>query len=331
MGTVLLRVLVLTVLLGFLIWAAAAIRFDAGLTDGLATAAAAAAVVVALTLLIWCHPFARAVTMAAAIPLLVLAWWLSIAPSNARDWQPDVSRLPAATIDGDVLTVHNLRNFSYRSESDQDEHWESRTYDLSKLVGVDLFVSYWGPTLIAHTVTSWEFSDGSRLAISIETRKERGEQYSAVRGFFRQFELYYVVADERDVIGVRTGPRAERVFLYRLAARAPEARALLTDYLDSVNELAVRPAWYNAFTHNCTTVIWQHSKQVGSTLAFDWRVLANGHLDAFLYERGSINTSLPFAAMRQASDITERAREAAGAEDFSLRIREGLPERAPRS
>jgi hypothetical protein len=268
--------------------------------------------------------------MAAAVPLLVLVWWLSIAPSNARDWQPDVSRLPAATIDGDVLTVQNLRNFRYRSETDHDERWESRTYDLSKLVGVDLFISYWGPTLIAHTVTSWEFSDGSRLAISIETRKERGEQYSAVRGFFRQFELYYVVADERDVIGVRTGPRAERVYLYRLAARAPDARALLIDYLDSVNELAVRPAWYNAFTHNCTTVIWQHSKHVGSTLAFDWRVLANGHLDAFLYERRSINTSLPFEAVRRASDITERARAAAEAEDFSLRIRDGLPARAPR-
>ena len=175
---------------------------------------------------------------------------------------PDVARFPAATIAGRQVIIHNLRNFDYRSETDYTEQWETRTFDLDQIRGIDLFLSFWGPTLIAHTITSWEFADGSHLAISIETRKEKGESYSALRGFFRQYELYYVVADERDVIRLRTNYRGERVYLYRLKVRPEFARALLLDYLAEVNRLAGRPRWYNALTHNCTTVIQHHVRQV---------------------------------------------------------------------
>src|SRR6202035_2568939 len=112
----------------------------------------------------------------------------------------------------------------------------------------DMFLSYWGPTLIAHTIASWEFDDGRHLAISIETRKERGETYSALRGFFRQYELVYVVADEHDLIGLRTDYRGEQVYLYRLRVSAVPARALLVDYLQEINRLAEHPQWYNALT-----------------------------------------------------------------------------------
>jgi Domain of unknown function (DUF4105) len=108
----------------------------------------------------------------------VLAWWLTLAPSNDRDWQPDVARLPTATIDGSLLTVHNVRDFSYRGEQTFTESWETRTYDLDTLVGFDMFIAFWGPTLYGHTIASWEFSDGRYLAVSIETRKEKGEEYS---------------------------------------------------------------------------------------------------------------------------------------------------------
>ena len=152
---------------------------------------------------------------------VVVAWWLAIEPSNQRVWLADVERPPTATIDGDFLTIRNVRNFDYRSDGDFDERWEERTYDLSRVRGMDMFLSYWGSPWIAHTIASWEFDDGQHLAISIETRKERGEAYSAVLGFFRQFELYYVIADERDVVGVRTNHRGEQVYLYRL--RTPAA------------------------------------------------------------------------------------------------------------
>jgi hypothetical protein len=173
-------------------------------------------VLAALGLLVALRPRWHAVAAYAVLFAGVLAWWLWLAPSNDRDWQADVARMPTASIEGDRITIHNLRNFDYGSVDDYTPRWETRTYDLSRLVGVDLYFFYWGSPWIAHTIVSWEFEDAPPLAISIETRKEVGEAYSAVRGFFRQFELYYVVADERDVIRVRTNFRGDEGYLYRV-------------------------------------------------------------------------------------------------------------------
>src|SRR5439155_12700585 len=167
-----------------------------------------------------------------------------------------------------------LTYFDYRSDTDFTERWEDRTYDLSRLGGVDLFMSFWGPTLLAHTIVSWEFDDGRHLAVSIETRKERGEVYSALRGFFRQYELYSVVADERDVVRLRTNYRGERVFLYRLRGSPELARRLLVSYLEQINRLAQTPRWYNALTHNCTTTIRFHAQQAAVRNPLDWRLFA---------------------------------------------------------
>ena len=209
------------------------------------------------------RPFSRAVLIVGVILLAMATWWNLIPPRNDRDWYPDVARLPRATIEGSRMTIENLRNFDYRTETDYTERWEMRTYDLDTLQGVDMFLFFWGPTLIAHTITSWDFGGGQHLAISIETRKEKGESYSAVRGFFRQYELYYVVADERDVVRLRTNYRGEQAYLYRIRMSTERARALLLDYLREVNLLAGQPRWYNALTHNCTTMIRYHVKEVG--------------------------------------------------------------------
>ena len=222
-------------------WAAAALWIDGPATRWLAGLLAVLLVLGVLAALLAIRPWWRALLVTAALIAAVVVWWRNIPARNDRDWLPDVARLPSATIDGDTLTVHNVRNFDYRSETDFTEHWETRTYDLSKLRGADIFFSFWGPTLIAHTIASWDFADGQHLAISIETRKERGETYSAVLGFFRQYELYYVIADERDVIGVRTNHRGERVYLYHVHATAEASRALLLDYLRQVNDLVEHP------------------------------------------------------------------------------------------
>jgi hypothetical protein len=166
--------------------------------------------------------------------------------------------------------------------------------------------------------------------VSIETRKEKGEEYSALRGFFRQYELYYVVADERDLIGLRTNHRGERVYLYPTLGSADKGRRLLLDYVREINAIAERPRWYNALTQNCTTTIWHHTRMVGSGPPLDWRLLANGYLLDLAYERGTVNTSLPLDELRRRSDITERARSAEDREDFSRAIREGLPPRPAR-
>jgi hypothetical protein len=271
------------------------------------------------------RPVGRGAFAALLALAAVVAWWLAIPPSNDRDWSPDVSRLPRAAIAGNRVTIENVRNFDYRTETEYTERWETRTYDLDHLRGVDLFLSFWGPTLIAHTIASWEFDDGPPLAISIETRKERGESYSAVRGFFRQYEVYYVVADERDVIRLRTNYRGESTYLYRMRMQPERARAILFEYLKEVNYLAEHPRWYNALTHNCTTTIRHHAQQVAADRPWDWRILANGRLDELGYERGQIDTSLPFPELKVRSDITARAKAADAALDFSIRIREGLP------
>jgi hypothetical protein len=224
------------------------------------------------------------------------------------------------------VTVRNVRNFQYRSVTDYDELWEERSYDLSKLRGMDMFLSYWGSPHIAHTVASWEFENGDHLAISIETRKERGESYSAVLGFFRQFELHYVVADERDLIRLRTDHRGEDVYLYRLRMTADQARELLVDYLDEVNRLAREPVWYNALTHNCTTTIDLHMQHVGIRYPLHWQLFANGHVDELGYAREQIDTSLPFEELRARSHITPLARAMAPGEDYSAVIRRNLPD-----
>jgi Domain of unknown function (DUF4105) len=271
------------------------------------------------------RPIRRGLIVALAPIIAVAFWWMSIAPSNTRDWTPDVARVAQTTFDGSHVTIENVRNFKYRSETNYDARWETRSYDLNKVRDVDMFLSYWGPTLIAHTIASWEFDDGRHLAISIETRKETGESYSALRGFFRQYELAYVVGDERDLISVRTDYRGEQVYLYRLRVPSAQARALLVDYLEEANRLGKNPRWYNALTSNCTTMIRRHAQDIGAGGRFDLRILVNGRVDEMAYERGQIDTSLPFAVLRMRSNITQKAIAADDSPDFSARIRENLP------
>ena len=324
---ILLRVAVSLALLLAIFWAAAALWIDGPESRPLAGALAGGIVLTAGLMAVLIRPFWRAAAVILVSFLAVLGWWLTLSPSNDRDWQPDVARLPTATIDGSRLTVRNVRNFAYPGGGDYTERWETRTYDLDTLVGLDIFISFWGPTLYGHTIASWEFADGRRLAVSIETRKEQGEEYSAVRGFFRQFELYYVVSDESDVVALRTNQRGERVELYRTLATPIEDRAALLDYVREMNALAEAPRWYNALTHNCTTTIWHHAKAVGADFPLDWRLLANGYLVDLSYELGTVNTSIGLDELKRRSDITLRAREAGDGVGFSRAIRQGVPSR----
>ena len=307
-------------------WATMALWFDGPHSRVLAGMLATGMALVSITLTGLVRPFLSGLVAALMPVVLVTLWWTSIPPSNTRDWTPDVARTARGVFTGSSVTIENLRDFKYRSESDYNQRWETRTYNLDGIRGLDLFLSFWGPTAIAHTIASWDFDDGQHLAISIETRKEKGESYSALRGFFRQYELYYVVADERDLVGLRTNYRGEQVYLYRIRVPAAQARALLIDYLNEVNHLADHPEWYNALTQNCTTTIRGHAQNIGASGNLDWRLLANGHLDQLLYERGQIDTSIPFADLRARSNITEKAKAADDSPDFSLRIRQGLPE-----
>jgi hypothetical protein len=314
--------------LGWLLWAAAALWIDGPASKPLAGALAALPLLAAAWAVARVRPWPRAIAVIAIAPALVTVWWSSLEASNDRDWLRDVAHPPEARLEGDILTISNVRNFEYRADEDYEEHWETRSYDLSKLEGVDMFFSHWGSPHIAHTIASWAFSDGQHLAISIETRKEQGEAYSAILGFFRQFELYYVVGDERDLVGVRAAHRGEDVYLYRLTTPVPVARAVLLDYVESINQLAAEAAWYNALTFNCTTAIRRHIQNVAANDPFDWRILVNGYLPELGYERGRLDDTLPFEELKARSDITEAAKAAVKQGDFAARIRQGLPGRS---
>ncbi|HSD95691.1 MAG TPA: DUF4105 domain-containing protein [Sulfuricaulis sp.] len=264
-----------------------------------------------------------------ALFVVVLAWWLSLAPSNDRVWQPDVARLAYATIDEDRITVHNIRNFDYRTETDFTPGYYDKTFDLRKLDGVDLVATYWMGPAVAHIFLSFDFAGGDHLAISIETRKERGEGYSTVQGFFRQYELYYVVADERDVIRLRTNYRKdppEDVYVYRLHGPIENGRHLFLQYLAEINSLKDRPEWYNTLTTNCTTAIWMHTRINPGHPPLSWKILASGYVPEYLYEIGRLDTSLPFAELQRRAHVNARAQAADKAADFSQRIRTRLPD-----
>jgi hypothetical protein len=270
------------------------------------------------------RPFGRKALAFAAATMLLFVWWSTIRPSNDRPWQPDVARPPSGDVDGDRLTLHNVRDFDYRSETDFTEHWDTRTYDLAKLDRLDFFMSYWGSPSIAHTIVSWAFTDGQHLAVSIETRKEVGETYSPVAGFFRQYELYYVAADERDVIRLRTNYRGEHVYLYPLRTPRDRVRRSLLQYVAAMNRLAATPEFYNAGTGNCTTTIRTNMEHIGASMPFDWRYFVNGYLNELLYEKNVVDTSRPLDEFTKASLIDERAKAADQDPDFSRRIREGI-------
>lgn len=310
-----------------LAWGALALHY-AG-PPALAPALPIAWMLAGLALLVLVRPPRRALIACAAAVALLLLWWRALTPRNDRDWQADVAHPPTGEVHGDVLTLHNVRNFAYRSDTDFRPSWETRTYDLTRLRGVDLILSHWGSPAIAHTIVSWDFGGDDHLAISIETRKERGESYSAVAGFFKQYELYYVAADERDVIRVRTNVRHEDTYLYRLRVPVRAARALLLDYVQRMNALAAAPVFYDAATQNCTTTIRMHAQHVGAARPWDWRLLVNGYLDQLLYEQAVLDTALPFPALQRRSYISERARAAADDPRFSTRIRERLPQPPP--
>ncbi|WP_341676934.1 DUF4105 domain-containing protein [Niveibacterium sp. SC-1] len=319
------RFILFPVLFLLTLWAIAALAIDTPLGEPFRTALAILYALAAFFCVLRLRPARRASLALLLGFLIVLAAWLSLAPSNSRDWLEDVSQPPSGSLVGDVLTLHNVRNFSYHgTDTSFTPVWETRQYALDKLTGVELFVSNWGPTLYAHTILSWQFADAPPLAVSIETRKEKGESYSAVLGFFRQYELYFVAADERDVIGVRTNFRGEHVRRYRLRANPAEARALLMAYVADMNRLAEQPRWYNALTSNCTTVIFRLVHTLRPTISpWHWQVLANGYLDKWLYEHQFIDSDKSFEQLRETNDVTERAKAARDAADFSRRIREG--------
>ncbi len=305
-----------------LAWAAAALYFDFPFAPS--WAAGLFFVVVVFVTWRW-----RARRWAVALPLaassLVLVWWLTLKPSHDRAWPDEYARLPWAEVDGDRVTIHEVRDFDYPPDGSTVARWTERTVRLDDVEGIDLAVNYWGSPWIAHPIVIFSLRGAEPLAFSIETRREATETYSALAGFFRQYELIVLAATERDLLGSRACHRqGEDVYLYATTITPAAARKRLLEYIDTMNSLRDQPRWYNAVTSNCTTAI--RGMHQGQRMPFDWRLLINGKGDEMLYERGALRTDgLPFAELKQRAHANPAAREAYTSGDFSTAIRRGRP------
>jgi hypothetical protein len=274
---------------------------------------------------IWFSRRRNMLAMAIVLFLGVVAWWISIRPSHDRNWRPEVAVMPRAVVDGDLVRLTGVRNFDYRTRNDFTVRYEEREVLLSHLIALDFYVSYFIEGPIGHTFLSFIFDNAPPLSISIETRPEVGEGFAPVASLFKQFELIYVVGDERDLVRVRTNYRGEPVYLYRLNTSADDARRLLLVYLVRINQLADHPEFYNLLTNSCTINIVRYANASGRGGGFDVRHILNGLIDGYLYYSGRMDTTLPFDELRRRSRINEAALAADGAADFSERIRASLP------
>jgi hypothetical protein len=259
--------------------------------------------------------------------------WSAIKPSHDRTWAPEVQLAPWAEVAGDEVTIHNIRNFKYRTETDFDPVYDTRTFRVSELSEVDMIVTYWAGKAIAHVMVSFGFNNKDFISVSIETRKEVGESYSAVNGFFRNYELTYVVADERDVIGVRTNHRVpeEQVYVLRTRMALENGRKLFLEYAKRFNTLRDRPAFYNTLTTNCTTLVLDQVKALGGVANYTWKILLSGYVPEYLYETETLMLGMPLEEIMAKSLVNERAKTYRDDPNFSQLIREGVPHPEPRA
>jgi hypothetical protein len=315
------------------VWVTLTLAFSPALPLALRTPAAIiTGIILLLSLIRWRkRRLIRILTL--AIFCLGGVLWSSVRPSNEREWSPEVKNAPRADINGDVVTIHNVRNFTYRTETDFDPVYETRTFKVSELTEVDMLVTYWAGKAIAHVMVSFGFNGEDFVAFSIETRKEIGESYSTIRGFFRNYELTYVVADERDLIGVRANHRVpeEQVYVLRTRMALENGRKLFLEYVNRINKLNDEPAFYNTLTTNCTTQVLDQVKALGGVAKYTWKILLSGYVPEYLYETETLMPGMSLEEIMAKSLVNERAKQFRNDPEFSARIREGVPHPEPRA
>lgn len=254
----------------------------------------------------------------------LMIWWQRIAPSNLRIWADDVAQMTTGTVAGRHVTLYNVRNFEWRSNTDYTQRWETRDYDLERLNSVDMITSYWSGAAIAHLLISFGFEDGAHVVFSVEIRREKHESFSEIGGFFKEFELSILAADERDVIRVRTNVRGEDDYLYRIHMPVPEMRALFLSYIEQANSLVTRPRFYNTITVNCTTLVYHMMKHIVGYLPLDYRLILSGYIPEYVYRVGGLDNRFSLEELRARGRITDRAKKADRSNSFSADIREGI-------
>lgn len=301
-------------------WTAAAMYFQLhGLVQILAWAVLALAVITVFALRLRKRRLAWAGFALAA--LVVAGWYASILPQQNRNWAADVEHGVTGTVEGSKVTLNNVRDFEWTSDSEAAPHWETRAYDLEKLETVDMLTSTWGNPDIAHLIVSFGFSGGEHIAYSVEIRKEKGESFSSVGGFFRQFEIVLIAADEADVVKVRTNLRGENVHLFPVKLNAEQRRALFLRYLAFGNDLAKKPQFYNTVTANCASTVYHLVQVIKPDMPLDRRLLFSGQLPEYIDELGGLPGTMPMQQRRKLAEISPIAKTFQPGQNFSALIR----------
>lgn len=261
----------------------------------------------------------------AAAYLALLFWWRGLRPTHDRDWADDVAQMTCGAVEGDRATLEHVRNFAWRSLEDYTPRWERRTYDLSQLCSLDLVMSYWSRRSIAHVLLSFGFADGTHLVFSVEVRRGKTQTFSEIGGFFKEFELCVIAADERDIVRLRTNMRREQTYLYRLRLERAQMRSLFLCYLAEANELARRPRFYHTLSGNCTILVYRMLRRVIGPLPLSYRLWLSGYLPEYMYGVGRLDMRYPLEELRALGYISERGRIADQSAAYSADIRAGIP------
>lgn len=258
------------------------------------------------------------------VVILLGIWYFLHQPSNDREWELDQQVLPYAEFDDNKVTVFNIRNFKYESVDQYTSDYYDKTFDLDKLISIDYIVEPFGSIGAAHTFLSFGFENGDYVAISVEIRKEVGELFSPLKGLFRNYELMYVIADERDVIKLRANYRKNTLYLYPITTSKENMKKLLVDMLTRANTLKEKPEFYNTLTNTCTTNIMAHINKISpGRISWDLRLLLPKNSDVLAYELGFIKNDTPLEELRTKYKINHLSQQYTNNEDFSIKIREG--------
>lgn len=274
---------------------------------------------------LWRAPRLHGVLIYLILHTTLLLWWNSLTPSNNHQWQDDVAQMTSGHVEGDQVTLFNVRNFDWHSETEYTPRWETRTYDLSKLRSVDMLTSHWGMDAIAHVLVSFGFDDHQFVTFSVEIRKKKGQEFSEIAGFFKQYELSILATDERDAVAVRPNVRGEDTFLYRIDMPEAIRRQLFLSYIEQANQLLEQPRFYNTVTANCTTLVFAMMQHISGGLPLDSRLLLTGYLPSYIEELDGLTDGFSLSQLRSAGRITERSKSAEHSPAYSKIIRQGVP------
>lgn len=254
----------------------------------------------------------------------VIGLWGQKQPSLDKNWQTSVAKLPHVDQDGSSITVYDIRDFDYQTQTEFTPHYYNKHFDIEQLNEVNYILSYWdGNLAVAHTMLSFGFISGEHLVVSLETRLAKNQPQSGLNGLFKQYEAIYILADEADILRLRTNYRKEQVFVYPMNLTPVVRKAVLMRIVERVNQLYQQPEFYNTLTHNCFTGLQSDLRSITNSsqrALFDYRWFLNGYSDEMLYGNGKVQTDLSFIEAKQFFHINQYA-ESSTKENFSRLIR----------